>query len=433
MKKAAVIIGIYFAACLSANAIGFDDEAPVARAYLDELNLKLDVIESQMAQITLAADLAARSLTEGSGFAVRGDESLASELSLRPGAMMGYNGSMGEPGDVILYCLGMLNTYQNQTSEQLLTRQIAEATSLKEQGSVIIGIGSFAQLGHYQLLDEAQGACHLLLNNTAPASDYLLQNDRYPFALPMATILNATLAWTWECELFAACTRLSEVPIVHESFENDTRRERWLRYGSQKFHHDMWLESIPTGTLGGHYLEQLRNLLLDLGTASWKQIAQTASRASNTLIDGDRVFIRAGGRYVPYHIDGQLPSDPDLFISLHHDGSDPNLPAPQTGDFVIAIGNNEPAGSDWWGEPELLRQASRGVAWIINAYNTRPADLEENELLVDLWVPVGDCLVKVHNYDTRIGPADSFAAETVLWLITAQVYSDLVSWQALAR
>ena len=118
---------------------------------------------------------------------------------------------------------------------------------------------------------------------------------------------------------------------------------------------------------------------------------------------------------------GQLTGDPGLFTLLNHDGSNPALPAPGKHDYVIAIGGHETAGSYEWGEPELLRRAGRGVAWVVNGYNTQPRDLLRNETLIDLWGPVGDCVVKVQDYDTRLGPVSGVTSEAVLWMIAAEV------------
>ena len=87
---------------------------------------------------------------------------------------------------------------------------------------------------------------------------------------------------------------------------------------------------------------------------------------------------------------------------------------------MIAIGTDETAGSTEWGEPDLLRSAGLGVAWIVNGYNTDRRRLPGREILLDLWAPVGDGVVKVDSYDARLGPVSSVVAEAVLWMVTAQ-------------
>ncbi len=413
------------------------DEAPHARAYLAQLNTRLERVGSQMSTISEAANVAAAALVSGRGtrgFGVRGDAGLANELSNRAGAMMGYDGRTGGPGDVILYVFGLV-TSDTPDTRALLVRQLDEADRLKAAGSVVIGLGSARQLERLGLRDELDGACTVFLDNHVDGHVPLSRkrvldgvnatgaglDDGEVVGVPMATVLNAASAWAWQCELFAALTRLDKLPVVRQSFEIDMRKRRWLRYGSQPFHHDRWLDPIAPGTLGRAYLDRLRGVLRDIGTASWQDIARTARRAGDTLDKGGTVWLRCGGRYLPYHVGGLLAADPDLLTALNHDGSDPRLPAPDKNDFVIAVGGHEPAGSWRWGEPELLRKAGRGVAWIVNGYNTQPRDLNRREVLIDLWGPVGDAVVKIENYDTRLGPVGSVTAEAVLWMITAEV------------
>jgi len=405
------------------------DEAPYARAYLDQLNSRLTLIEAQVPAITKAAEQAAEAINSGRGdrgdrgFGVRGDAGLANELSNRAGAMLGYDGRAGDPGDVIVYVFGVVRT-DGQDMQALLTRQLKDAARLSSLGSTVIGLGSVAQLRSLGHLDEAEDACAVLLDNTVRATERLSLNGLDNADAPVDTVLNASLAWAFECELFSACTRLDRVPVVRQSFEIDTRKRRWLRYGSQRFHDDRWLDPIPPGKLGHAYLDGLREVLLDIGTASWRRIARTAHRAQDSLASGGTVWLRAGGRYLPYHFGGQLASDPGVFTALNHDGSDSRLAVPGEDDFVIAVGDSETAGSYEWGEPELLRGAGRGVAWIVNGYNTQPRDLYRREIMVDLWAPFGDGVVRVKNYDARLGPVTGVVGEAVTWMITAEVVGE---------
>jgi len=409
------------------------DEAPHARAYLEDLNHRLGYIEAQMSTFAQAADRTAEAIASGRGnrgFAVRGDVGLANELSNRPGSMLGYDGRAGVAGDAILYVFGLVRS-DGPGEQALLVRQLDEAAKLKTAGSVIVGLGSSAQLRSYGLFDEAQGTCDSWLDNgTTLSRKRMYDGDRVtggglddpgPLLAPAATVLNAAAAWAFQCELFSAMTRLDKVPVVRQSFEIDTRRRRWHRYGSQAFHHDRWLDPIPPGELGLAYLGGLRGVLLDIGTASWHDFARTARRAESTLASGGTVWLRPGGRYLPYHVGGQLANDPGVFTLLNHDGSDPRLTSPGKKDYVIAVGESETAGSYEWGEPELLRKAGRGVAWVVNGYNTQPRDLKRHEVLIDLWAPFGDGVVKIENYETRLGPVTGVVGEAVTWMIAAEV------------
>jgi hypothetical protein len=80
------------------------DEVPGARAYLQQLNRRLERMTRQVESFSQAADQAVAAIVAGSDMAVRGSRALASEMSNRPGAMFGYRGQRGQVGDVILLC-----------------------------------------------------------------------------------------------------------------------------------------------------------------------------------------------------------------------------------------------------------------------------------------------------------------------------------------
>jgi len=399
-----------------------------------------------MPTISDAADVAAKAIVSGRGsqggrgLGVRGDAGLANELSNRAGAMLGYDGRAGEAGDVILFVFGLERT-DGPGAHALLINQLDKAARLRATGSVVIGIGPSAQLRSFELLDKASASCDAWLDNGSALNrkrgldaglgvnengvSGVDLDENGSLDVPMATVLNAAAAWAFQCELFSAMTRLDKVPVVRQSYEIDTRKRRWSRYGSQAFHHDRWLDPIARGELGTAYLQGLRGVLLDIGTASWNDLVRTARRAKSTLKSGGTVWLRAGGRYLPYHVGGQLTSDPRVFVMLDHDGSDTSQAVPGKKDFVIAVGESETAGGYEWGEPELLRKAGRGVAWIVNGYNTRHRDLRKREILIDLWAPYGDGVVKVEHYDARLGPVTGVVGEAVTWMIAAEVYASV--------
>ncbi len=424
MRRAVLLFLLSMALMLTMSpSVLYADEAPHARAYLGQLNTRIQLVGAQMPKISRAAEQAAQAIVAGRGdcgFGVRGDAGLANELSNRGGAMLGYDGRAGESGDVILFVLGLVPSDVIDTRAQLI-KQIDELQRLELAGATVIVIGSSAHLHSYGLLDGVKDTCSVFLDNAVPAVDGVFVDEFGRAVVPMATVLNAAVAWAFECEMFSALTRLDKLPVVRQSFEIDTRMRRWQRYGSQRFHHDRWLDPIPPGILGQAYLNGLSEVLLDIGTASWRSIARTAHRADRTFAAGGTVWLRAGGRYLPYHVGGQLSADPRLFTSLSHDGSDAGLAVPGKNDFVIAVGESETAGSYEWGEPEMLRKAGRGVAWIVNGYNTQRRDLHRRETLIDLWAPFGDGVVHVEDYDTALGPVTGVVGEAVMWMIAAEM------------
>ncbi len=322
------------------------DEAPAARAYLDDLQQSIAQVRNDLPRLTADAQRAADAYVNNRFTGIRGDESLIRELSWRNGGFMELSGA----GDTVID----------------------------------------------------------LPRTDGPAE------------------LRAIAAWTWTAEWFAACTRLGRTPVMHKHRDLDYRRQWHRRYRGRRFHDDVRVEPIAPGVLGRQYLDAIDLMLRDIGTASWPAIARTSRRAASTIVDGGRVYLRAGGPYLPFHVED------DLFTPLNHDGEDPAQLAPGGGhdDFVIAIGQNEEPGSDDWGEPALLRRASRGVAWCVGAYQRRPGRLRRGEIVIDQQWPVGESLVKIPGYPIRIAPGGSVAAVAIYHMLLAQVRAEVEDHRA---
>lgn len=421
-----VMLWLFAAAPLCANAKHTGpDEAPAARAYLNTVLTMLDQMEAKLPAVAQAADAAARRYIAGADLGVRDGAGLAWELADRPGGLADYHGSPGraDQRDIILIALGDAKRPVSDAQQaDVLSHQLTEARALREAGCLVIGFASYETLQSAGQLESAQSSCTFLLDNHADNAA-ATQTD---------TIANAVLAWTFECELFAACTRQGETPVMLKSLDIDYRRKRFNRYRGLRFHYTDQTAPIEAGSLGSAYLQQLRRLLVDVGSVSWPALARTAHQAADTLRDRGRIFVRATGAYLAHHHGRQLDARIPNLIPLDHDGSDRTLPTPGADDFVIAFGYIDPPGWLGWGEPELLRQGGRGSAWILSAYLTEPArDLRSGDLLIDAQWPIGDALVRPTGYDVRIGSASGVIAETIYWAIHAQIQADLQRYKSL--
>jgi hypothetical protein len=323
------------------------DEAPAARAYLDELQISLNCIAKDLPAITALAERAADAYIRGESIIIMG-EALQHELMWRPGGLMDFGD--GRPG--------------------------------------------------------------LKVGMDATADIQLVHHASSPQQIPATS---AAVMWTWTAELFAACTRRGQTPALRIHRDIDYRRRWFNRYRDQRFHKDVQLNPIPPGVLGKRYLNATRTMLLDIGAASFKSLAHTARRSADTIISGHRTYLRSGGPYLPFYVNDHL------FTQLNHDGGDPTKLQPGRGDFVIAIGQAQEPGSGDFGEPEMFRRASRGVAWCVGAYQHRPGDLQRGEIVINQQWPVGEAMVNIRGHKARLAPAGSIAALTVYHMLLAEV------------
>jgi len=268
----------------------------------------------------------------------------------------------------------------------------AVAARADVDAAMLIAGGAFAVRGDRGLAVEVStrpGSMQAYLGGTRGDVVYeTIATDEEPAAI-------AARAWVYQLELFAACVRRGRTPVMRQSPLIDTRGHRLLRYRGQTFHHDRWPTLPAPGSLGRAYLEALRGVLRDIATASGDALDEARDRARDTLHAGGRVYVVTGATMLAHHL-------PEPFEPWTGNASG--------GDLVLAVGDFEEAGyHGHWHDIDALRRAGRGVVWIVNACGTRPLDVLRHEVLLDLWAPFGDGVVKVEHYDVRLGPVTGVA------------------------
>lgn len=217
--------------------------------------------------------------------------------------------------------------------------------------------------------------------------------------------LSAARAWVYQVELFAACVRRGETPVIRQSPLIDTKHRRLLRYSGQTFHHDRWPDPPAPGSLARRYLAGLRTVLLDITTGSGNALDEASARVRNTLDAGGKVYVVTGSTMLAYHL-------PESF--------EPWTGQASAKDLVLAVGDFEEAGyHGHWHDLDAMRKAG-GVVWILNACNTPPRSLPRGEVLLDLWAPFGDGVVTVEHYDARLGPVTGVAQLAVVHALAQQ-------------
>jgi len=342
------------------------DDGRDGDAYLAELRDRVAALRDRLPQITAAGQaLANHHATDvspaGPSFAILDNPALAHELGQRAGSMFNYDArATPRPDDAVI-----------TTTPDTLT------VTLPDGNAYDIDITAAAPGRH------------------GPA--------RFASRSPSLTApLHAAAAHAMLVEAFAAATRLGHVPVVRESFDTDTRRDRFYRTLGQRFHRDRWLDPIPPEALAKQYLDRLDTHLLDLQTAARPALMRAADRVAAARRAGHRVYLVAGPHGLPHHLAelrgaDKKGSDP-FFVALT-DGH-----AVTTRDVVLAFADYQHAGDyDYFPQVDQVRQTRR-VVWLLNAHNTYPHDLRRGELVVDLYTPVGDAAVYVDHYDAPLGP-----------------------------
>ncbi|MEM6334443.1 MAG: hypothetical protein AAF823_13995, partial [Planctomycetota bacterium] len=244
-------------------------------------------------------------------------------------------------------------------------------------------------------------------------------------------------------ESFAAATRLGRVPVVRESLDTDTRRDRLFRTLNQRFHRDRWLDPMTPGSLLTQYLDQLDNHLLDLATTARPALQRAAARAAHARAQGHRVYLVVGPHGLPHHAatlqrtthpNPQAEAERSAASGIPHSTTtttttttpfpyhtlgESEKPSPH--DAVLAFADYQHAGAyDFFPQVDRLRKTRR-ITWLLNAHNTYRHDLRRGERVVDLLTPVGDAAIRVSMYDAPLGPTSGVITLAAFHAITLEL------------
>jgi hypothetical protein len=164
-------------------------------------------------------------------------------------------------------------------------------------------------------------------------------------------------------------------------------------------------------------------MFLDLGTASWPALLRAAERASLAIADGGRVLAVSTQALSAAHGSRRAAGDPWLMIWPSGDVDQGPVGGDRggRGDYVIALGGDEPIGASAWGLVTAKRDGGMGVCWVTCAFGSWDRGLRRGEVRLDPQWP----------YGSRSQGAAGVAAEAVYWLMNAAVLERLHSLGAM--
>lgn len=327
-----VVVMMWWVAQAAAQA---GEPWPAGRAKLDEAVHALRAMEAGLPRITAAAEAAAERYVAGDTLAVRGG---------------GLAWAVG-------HCSGGLADDLGLPDGEIVTQHTAEGVT------IIVGNGRWE------------------LPRPGPPE--------------LAHATSAALAWTFRCELFAACTRLGKVPVLRTSAVLDPRQRRLVRYRDQRFHHDVRLDPIAPGEAGRAYLRAVAAVLHDVGTTSWPAMVATSEAMRRAVAGGGHVRVMTGPAYVGHqlaHCNTLTAWVADTALTRH--------------DVLMVVGHEAPEPPRYldWHALQLTRIPARTV-WLYNGPDIRPGDIPRGGIHLDPQWPLGDGLVRIPGYDVRLGPA----------------------------
>ena len=385
-----------------------------ARSYLERVVAALDAMERDMPAITAAAELAAeRYVNHPQGtLGVLGDPGFFREATDRSGGIMRVFGGAHAAGDkgIMLFCL----------SERGWDQDIKQAKYFSGTGSMIIAFG------RRQLLDRAREAgCPM-----AAALDLHVPGDGTwaDGSLPVDRPARLAALWLWTGEFVAACTRRGRMPPMYLGYAVPGGRERAAKFGRHVRFHDETPAAVPAGRVARAYLAALRRDLRAVADHEMDEIVRTADLALEARDAGRGVYAFLHGHAVHCSLGG--PADPGYFTQANRDWVDLKDEIElHGGDFMFCLGFDQPFDGDWFKElaPRLRRDGVRLAISVTDYKHEAISAIPSGEPFINQHWGFGDAVVELPGYDVKILPTSAVIAETILWMVQAEMHTRAVS------
>lgn len=395
---------LLFSVCLvfsSLTACRTDSANRGAEPCQRQLNIGLDQLQDNLPAITKSAEQAAEAYVKD-GFAISafGEPGLVSEAVFRGGGLISItNGKLESTAKTKTIVL----LFPHPDAQE---KDLATATEIQKQGGMIILFGkpSVADAAR-----KAGIAVEFFIDTGIPHS--IAGNDWFP----ADSIMNIAAMWCWTGEFVSACTRLGKMPPFYQSYSVPGAQKRAEKLIGLKFH----TESPPpvaAGVLGRQYLSELRRSLATLNEKEMGHIRAVAGQAAEAVRSGHSAYVFSMGHALDEHL--SMLKDTGRMRSLRKATS-----PLKKGDFVFVIAYDAIF-------PQMLEDAKKtesGLAWSLTDYKTTPdtgpGAIPPGQTFINQRWALGDGVVTVPEYEILILPSSGFIAETILWMVLAEIDS----------
>jgi uncharacterized phosphosugar-binding protein len=397
-----------FLACLIFqlnSARGAASVAHGADACLRQLNEGIDGLQGHLPAITKSAEQAAAAyVRDGYAIAAFGEPGLVSEAVFRAGGLIAITS-----GD-------LKSTAKTKTIVLLfphpftLQKDFAAAKEIQKQGGMIILFGT------QSVADAAIKAgmvADSLIDTGFPRSAAKPVSEVENIWFPADSIMNIAALWCWTGEFVSACTRLGKMPPLHQSYSVPGAKERAEKIMGLRFH-PQTPPPVAAAVVGSQYLAELKKCLAMLNDKELVHIRAVAEQAAAAVRSGHAAYVVSMGHALDEHL-SKLKNTGQM-LSLKQAGS-----PLRKGDFVFAIAYDDVF-------PQLMEDAQRaeaGLAWSLTDYKTTPhtgaGAIPQGQIFINQRWSLGDGVITIPEYETRILPSSGFISETILWMVLSEI------------
>ena len=417
-------------------------KAPVAAAYLEYLRESLAALREQIPHISDVADSSAvRFIRSEALVRIRAQTNFASELGGRAaglGITTPSGSSEADHPDAIT-----LVAYAPNISNE---NRVGETANAKGYRILFAAPEQLAAVSRRSRRKFRANYFSAVIDN--------FTGSRPPFEfngnqIASSSLMNIANGWIYTGEFTAALTRLGKMPVFYLSFAIDGRNDYeragkysrelspGLPYGPMKAFHDdviisdtlqagtemMVVPPLARGRLGGEYLDQLDEYLVDYLGGRSGHLEQILERATEIKKSGHEVFFTSIGHTFPAEIPRKQRSRGVMHvISQGWNKDDYKGQRPGSDDLMIVFGMPT--------YPAARSQFARenGVHLIMLS-TEKPTDREPDEYDTDrfLWLetpwPLEDGAIEIPGYDIKVLPVTGFMNGALFWALALELYT----------
>ncbi|MFT5125532.1 MAG: hypothetical protein ACI9TH_001818 [Kiritimatiellia bacterium] len=299
---------------------GFKIPAPPAspaETFLQELEKKVDAVESQLPEITRVAEICAERYAQGGIMGVPWmGSTLEQELFGRSGGIIHFGFDRPpqaekerNPEDVKQDMVVMAWDEAPRGDEG---KRIAD---YRAKGIYVLGFGA----KKHPEIAKMVPLCDAWMDTGNGATDRLLDGPGQRLG-KSNHIVNALLGWCFTAEFVSAHTRKGRMPPMWKSWETEGGKawsEKYFR--KDRFHADLQVPAIPPGALGKQYLEQMRSHLRAFGRNQLPAVARAAEMIVTEVKEGGSPVVVASSGHMAMNYIGKYDDKKwARNIEVHH-------------------------------------------------------------------------------------------------------------------
>ena len=411
-----------------------------AGMYVSSIISRLNFSESIVSDISDAAEAAAQCAVQGGKIYVTDDETVSrtgeEETQLYKGGEMEYPMHEDWGGFVAEACdrAGGLRHIQpvplnNDVKEHDIVlvgtvdlkpeEQADQIAVLKDKGALVIVFGSreseIATLGDY-----------LIDNGLAAGFIPVIKIDEKMIGptAPMANVINK---WLFTAEYAAALTRAGKMPTFWQSMLMPGAAARNKRIEKSVYHTDMNIAPVQPGVSARQYISEVRGYLVKIQENELNLFSQAGAKCAQTIKSGNKVVASVIGHFMEAQL--RMPDFPDIFTILTTEFGRESLEGVlDKGDMWLHVGYS------YTPEQELLYAQEIGAGTIcvltpgptvVDEGTPVAPDMNLIGLYIDPYWKIGDSVVEIPGYDTKIIPPSGVVMISSFWMIIGETMKNL--------